>query len=87
MARFYYVRRSTMASRIFHVTPSTSGSGWQVKVQNRRNILGRFPRKSDAVEFARDTATDFVASGRSRRSFVITHDRFGRFARTIPVSV
>jgi hypothetical protein len=76
-----------MASRIFHVTPSTSGFGWQVKIQNRRNGLGRFHRKSDAVEFARDTATDFVVGGKSRRSFVITHDRLGRFARTIPVSV
>lgn len=71
-----------MASRILHVTPSTEGSGWQVKVRSSRRVLGRFPRKSDALEFARDNASDFVSRSGSRRSFVVTHDRFGVIRRT-----
>lgn len=71
-----------MASRIFHVTPNSEGPGWQVKVRRSRRVLGRFPRKHEALEFARDTARDFVSSRGSRRSFVITHDRFGVIRRT-----
>lgn len=71
-----------MASRILHVTPNKEGSGWQVKVQSSRRVLGRFDRKREALEFARDNARDFITGRGTRRSFVITHDRFGVIRRT-----
>ena len=73
-------------NRVFHVTPNSEGAGWQVKVQNTNRILNRLPRKREAVKFARDTATSFVSGRGTRRSFVIVHDRFGRFARTFSFS-
>ena len=72
-------------SRFFHVTPNSNGSGWQVKVQKATRVLGRFPRKTDALDFARDTARNFISVSRSRRSHVVVHDRFGCFSRTISV--
>ena len=74
-------------SRILHVTPNTEGTGWQVKVQKSSRVLGRFPRKSDALVFARDFAQDFASGRGTRRAFVISHDRFGVIRSTRGFSV
>lgn len=69
-----------MASKIFHVIPDSTNSGWAVKVRGAKRFLDTFGLKKDALIFARDEARAFRERRSTNRASVTVHDRFGRFA-------